>query len=173
MLGNHVPAGDPRNPDTAALGALEQALFGETSPLYQELVLKEQKVATLSASAGPRRDPGLFMIMARLRKLEDLATVRERIVAALGEAAKRPIESSRLSEIKSHLRYEFASSLSTADAVANTLGAAVAITGRPGSINELYEAYDRLTPADLQRVAARYFQAANETAITLQTEKTK
>src|SRR3954447_15804571 len=42
-LGYHVPASDPSNPDVAALGALEQALFGETSPLYKELVLKEQK----------------------------------------------------------------------------------------------------------------------------------
>ncbi|MBV8677875.1 MAG: insulinase family protein, partial [Planctomycetaceae bacterium] len=30
-LGFHIPAADPRNPDTAALGALAQAVFGETS----------------------------------------------------------------------------------------------------------------------------------------------
>jgi zinc protease len=54
--------------------------------------------------------------------------------------------------------------------VADAIGTAVAITGRPESINELHDAYDRLTPADLQRVARRYFQPANETAITLQTE---
>jgi len=169
-LGYHIPAADPRNPDTAALGALGQAVFGETSPLYQELVLKEQKVVMMEAEAESKRDPGLFAILVRVRKPADLAAVRRRIGAALAEAAKRPIESSRLDAIKSHLRYEFAGSLRTADAVADAVGAAVAITGRPGSINELYDAYDRLTPVDLQRVASRYFQSANETAITLETE---
>jgi len=169
-LGYHIPAADPRNPDTAALGALERAVFGETSPLYQELVLKEQKVVTMEAEAESKRDPGLFTILVRVRKPEDMAAVRGRIGAALADAAKSPIELSRLDAIKSHLRYEFAGSLRTADAVANTVGAAVAITGRAGSINELHDAYDRLTPADLERVASRYFQSANETAITLETE---
>ncbi len=44
---------------------------------------------------------------------------------------------------------------------------------RPDAINALYDAYDRLTPADLRRVAARYFRPANETAIILETEKPK
>ncbi|MFI5456976.1 MAG: M16 family metallopeptidase [Isosphaerales bacterium] len=169
-LGYHIPAADPKNPDTAALSALEQAIFGETSPLYRELVLKEQKVVAMLAEAEPKRDPGLFTILVRVRKPDDLALARGRIGAALAEAAKGPIESSRLDAIKSHLRYEFAGSLRTADAVADAVGAAVATTGRPGSINELYDAYDRLTPADLQRVASRYFQPCNETVITLDTE---
>ena len=54
-LAYHVPACDPTNPDTAALGALEQALFGETSPLYRELVLKEQMVVMLMAEAEAKR----------------------------------------------------------------------------------------------------------------------
>jgi len=169
-LGYHIPAADPRNTDTPALSALEQAVFGETSPLYQELVLKEQKVVTMMAEAEPKRDPGLFTILVRVRKPEDLALARGRIRAALAEAAKNPIDRARLDAIKSHLRYEFASSLRSADAVANEVGTAVATTGRTGSINELYDAYDRLTPADLQRVASRYFQPANETVITLETE---
>ena len=84
--------------------------------------------------------------------------MRSRIAAALAEAAKTPIDPARLDAIKSHLRYAFAGSLRTADAVADAVGTAVATTGRPESINELYAAYDRLTPADLQRVAAKYFQ---------------
>ena len=58
----------------------------------------------------------------------------------------------------------------TADAVADAVGTAVAITGRPESINELFDAFDRLTPADLKRVAAKYFQPSNETAVILETE---
>ena len=60
-----------------------------------------------------------------------------------------------------------------ADAVANAVGTAVATTGRPEAINDLFAAYDRLTPADLMRVAAKYFQPGNETAIILETETKK
>jgi zinc protease len=171
VLGYHVPAGDPVNRDTAALAVLAQALFGETSPLYKELVLKDQTAVTIMADAEAKRDPGLFTIFVRVRKPADLPMVRARIGATLAEAATAPIDAARLTAIKSHLRYEFAGSLRTADAVANAVGTAVAITGRPESINELFAAYDRLTPSDLQRAAARYFASSNETAIILETEK--
>jgi zinc protease len=172
-LAYHIPAADPVNPDTAALGAVEQAVFGETSPLYETLVLKEQKVVAIEAEAESKRDPGLFTILARVRQANDLASVRARIKRALDEAVKKPVDPARLAEIKSHLRHEFAVSLQSAEDVAEAVGAAVATTGRPESINTLYDAYDRLTPADLQRVAQRYFQPSNETALTLQTENKK
>jgi zinc protease len=169
-LGFHIPAGDPRNPDVAALGALAQAVFGETSPLYQKLVLEEQKAAMLVASADEKRDPALFTVLARVRKAEDVAGVRERVEAALAEAAKTPVDRARLDAIKDHLRYEFAGSLKSADAVAMAVSASIAITDRPDSMNELYAGYDRLTPADLQRVAKTYFAESNETVVTLESE---
>src|SRR4029077_18769522 len=107
----------------------EQAVFGETSPLYQELVLKEQKVVTMMADAKATRDPGLFTILVRVRKPGDMADVRSRIGDALAEAAKHPLESSRLDSIRSHLKYRFTGSLRTADAVADAVGTAVATTG--------------------------------------------
>jgi zinc protease len=169
-LGYHIPAADPGDPDTAALMAIEQAVFGETSTLYQELVLKQQKVVSLNAEAESKRDPSLFTIVLRVRKLEDMGAVRQRIAAALAEAAHSPIDAARLDTIKSHLRYAFANSIQSPDAVANTIAQTVAVTGRAESINELYEAFDRLTPTDLQRVARKYFRPANETVITLETE---
>jgi zinc protease len=168
-----MPAGDPKNPDVAALGALAQAVFGETSPLYQSLVLDEQKAVMLVAGADPKRDPGLFTILARVRKPGDVSEVRKRIEKALAEAARTPIDAARLGAIKAHLRYQFAGSLDSADAVAHEVGLSLAITNRPDSMNELYEAYDRLTPADLQRVAARYFIPTNETVVTLESETSK
>jgi len=169
-LAYHIPAADPNNPDTAALGALEEAVFGETSALYDELVLKQQKVVAMEAEAESKRDPGLFTILARVRKATDLAYVRARIKSALDEAAQKPVALPRLAAIKSHLRHEFAVSLRSAQDVAEAVGTAVAVTGRPESINSLYDAYDRLAPADLQRVARRYFEPGNETVITLETE---
>jgi len=173
LIGYHIPATDPKNPDTAALDALAQAVFGETSPLHQELVLKEQKAVMLAAEPEPKRDPGLFTILARARNAVDLAYVRKRIAEALDKAAKTPIDEERLRDIKSHLRYEFATTLTNPNNVARVVGLTVAVAGRAEAINELYAAYDRLTPADLQRVAAKYFVSANETEVTLESEAKK
>jgi zinc protease len=166
-LGYHIPAADPRNPDTAALAALAQAVFGETSPLYKTLVLDEQKVVLLMAESEAKRDPGLFTVVARVRDPKDVGEVRKRIESALAQAAKEPISERRLVAIKSHLRYAFAGSLDNADAVARVIGESIATTGRPDAMNDLYAAYDALTTAELQRVAARYFSATNQTTVTL------
>jgi zinc protease len=173
VVAYHIPSADPANPDTAALGALAEEVFGETSPIYDQLVLKEHKVESLDAEAESKRDPGLFAIMARVRNADDVALVRARIKSALDDAARKPVAAARLSGIKSHLRHQFAVSLQNASDVAEAVGTAVAITGRPDSINELYDAYDRLTPADLQRVARNYLQPGKETVVTLETELKK
>ena len=170
-LGYHIPAADPDNPDTAALGVLAQALFGETSPLYRTLILEEQKVGLLQADAEAKRDPGLFTIAAQVRKSGDIADVRKRIESTLAEAASSPIDPVRLTAIKDHLRYAYAGSLDSPDAVALAVGQSIATTGRPDAMNDLYAAYDRLTPADLQRVAARDFAPTNETVVTVETKK--
>src|SRR5262249_19521303 len=132
-IGYHAPAADPKNPDVAALGALSEAVFGETSPLYRALVLEEQKVVILQADSESKRDPGLFTIFARIRKPEDLPEVRRRIEEALADAARTPIDPQRLQAIQNHVRYAFAGSLDSADAVAVASAQSIALTNRPDS----------------------------------------
>jgi zinc protease len=170
FLGYHIPATLPTEPDTAALDGLAQLVFGETSLLYRDLVLKEQKVVQLFGEAAHNRDPGLFQIMVRVRRPEDVEYVRQRIKQAVADAALTAIDPARLAATKSHLRYELAGSLASADDVAAAIARAVALTGSPESINALFDAYDRLSPADVKRVAARYFQPDNETAVILESE---
>lgn len=172
-LGYHVPAADLSNRDTPALDALEQVVFGETSLLYKALVLDEQKVVILSAESEHKRDPGLFQVLARVRDPKDLNEVRTRIESALVQAAKEPVSERRLQMTKAHLRYAFANTLDSADAVARAAGTSIAVTGRPDAMNDLFAAYEALTPADLQRVAARYFAATNQTAVILRSEASR
>ena len=170
LWGYHIPAADPKDPDFAALRVLALAVFGETSPLYKDLVLQKQTVVVLEAEAELKRDPGLFQVLVRARREEDLPEVTQRIEAALADAAETPIDTERLAAIQSHLRYEYAGSLQSADAVALAVGQAIALTGRPDAMNDLYAAYDRLAPADLMRVAGRYFAPSHRTVVTLTSE---
>ncbi|APW59632.1 M16 family metallopeptidase [Paludisphaera borealis] len=169
-LAYHIPASNPADPDVPALHALREAVFGETSPLYKALVLDEQKAESLPAYADPHRDPSLFTILARGRKPEDVVEIRKRVTEAVAAAVKTPIGADRLKAIQSNLRYRFAGELDSPDAAARAVAESIAITGKPDAMNTLHAAYGRLTPADLQRVAARYFTSTNETAVTLETE---
>ncbi len=108
-----------------------------------------------------------------MKSPELVPEVQKRIEEALAEAAQTPIDAARLRAIQAHLRYGFAGSLDRADSVALAVGALIATTGRPDSMNDLYAGFDRLTPAGLQRVASKYFARTNRTVVVLETEKDK
>jgi zinc protease len=162
-----IPAFSADTRDSAALDVLAALLFDETSPLYQELVIRDQKVDELSVYAPLRRDPGLFLVYARVKDSADMAVVRDRIYQTAENAAGADVDAARLAAVKSNLRYSFAMGLSTAESVASRLTRYIGLTGDPSSINRMYQRYDELTADDLKRVAAAYLTRARSTEVTL------
>jgi zinc protease len=171
LAGYHVPAFSTTNVDLPALDVLAELLFSERAPLFKRLVIKEQKVESISGSADPHVDPNLFSILARVKKPEDVAYVEKTINEEIARVAKEGVDDKTLSEVLSHVKYGFAAQLSTADKSATTAAMFVALTGDLASINAYFALYDKVTPADVERVAQKYFQAANRTTVTLQSGK--
>ena len=124
------------------------------------------------AEAEPKRDPGLFAIMVRVRKPEDLPVVAGADRRGPGRGGHGHDRSGSTERDQVALRYAFAGSLRRPTPSLMRLAPRSRLTRTgPEAINELFAAYDRLTPADLQaRGPAKYFQLANETAIILETE---
>jgi zinc protease len=170
-VGYHVPGFDPQSRDIAALDVLGEAIFSQVSPLYRKLVLDEARVETITAGAQFHRDPTLFTIMARLHDAADMASIEKEIYRALHAAAETPIDAQQLADIKSHMRYGFATSLDSTNAIARALGSFLELTGNPDSLNEIYATYEQVTPEDVQRVAKKYFSPENRTVVTLLSEK--
>jgi len=162
-----IPAFDTKSKDSASLDLLSSLLFDETSPLYQELVIRDQKVEELSVYAPFRRDPGLFMVFAKVKDPAQLDTVRERIYQTAEAAAKTPIDAKRLADVKSNVKYSFAMSLSTARSVAGNLTTFIGLTGNPSLINDMYRRYDEVKPEDLMKAAGSYLTRARSTEVTL------
>lgn len=167
LMGYHCPAFSTTNKDKAALDLLAQLTFAPTSPLYQKLVLTEQRVDLLFGGAEDNRDPGLFEILVRVKDENDVATVRDEILTAL-ETLKRGIINERaLADVKSNFRYSFAMRLNTPDNVAVTLANYLNLTGDHDAVNSVFELYEAVTGADIERVAQQVFTNENRTVVTL------
>jgi zinc protease len=162
-----IPVFSEKTRDSAAIQILAELLYASTSPLYRALVIDEQKVDRLSVYAPSRRDPGLFMVYARVKDPAHLDEVRDRIYQAAEEAAATPADAGRLDAVKSNIRYSFAMSLDTARSVARHLTFFIGLTGEPSSINDMYRRYDEVSQADLQRAAASYLTRTRSTVVTL------
>ncbi len=166
------PAYSDTEKDHAALDLLQAYAFGENSELYQKLVLKEQKVDSLGTSFSDRIDPELFYVEARLKDEKDAAYIRDQILATFKRYTTELIPQDKLNATRSRLRYSFALSLDSSEAIAGTLASYLALRGTPETINKLYALYDQVTPADIRQAAARYFVDRNRTIVTL-TSKAK
>src|SRR5262249_18533780 len=146
MIGFKGPAYNDSTKDTAALEALSNLAFSSNSDLYQRLVVKEQKADALFAGAPSDVDPGLFEIVARVKRAEDMDYVREQILETVKQFQDKPVDPVRLDLVRKRLRYEAALSMDNSDAIAGVLAQYVALKRTPETMNALFDQYAKLTP---------------------------
>jgi len=165
--GYHTPGFSTTNVDLPTLDVLAELLFAQRAPLYKKLVITEQRVESLSGSNEAHVDPSLFTVFARIKKPGDIGYVERMIHDELARVAREGVDDRTLKEVLAHVKYAFADQLSTADRTAETASSFLALTGHLESINEYFALYDKVTSADVKRVAATYFQPTNRTVVTL------
>jgi zinc protease len=168
MMGFHTPGFSTTNVDLPALDVLAELLFAERAPLYKKLVITEQKVESLAGSNDAHVDPNLFTVLARIKKPGDVAAVEHAIEAEVRRIAEEGVDDKTLGEVLSNVKYAFAGQLSTADKTANVAAEFVALTGHLDSIDAYFSLYDKVTPADVRRVARQYFAPTNRTVVVLE-----
>ena len=161
------PAYSDNTEETTALDAISRLGFDQTSPLYQKLVIEEQKLDSLNAGPPNNIDPELFGVLARVKKAADLPSVQQQIIATAEGFATKPVEAKKLEALKEHLRYEFALGLNNSEAIAETAAQFVALRRTPETINRYYDEYAKLTPQDIQNAARKYLIDKNRTVVTL------
>jgi len=172
-MGYHGPAFSDREIDMPAMDILSQVVFSPTSDLFRKLVVEEQAVEFVQGGQQDSRDPGLFTIFARIKDPSRIDEVRGAIEAALEKAKSTPVDEAKLAGVKSFQKYSYLMGLDNADAIARSICHYIAMSGDPESVNRVYALYDRVTPADVQRVAATYFTPANRTVVLLTYEGAK
>jgi zinc protease len=152
--------------DLPALNLLCSILFGETSQLYQKLVVKERKARSVFAGAGSSKDPNLITVGASIVDAKDIQYIKDEITKVLELAKVEAVDAKKLADTKSNYKYGFAMRLDSPDALAEALGRFTWLTGKPETINEYYALFDKITAQDIIAVAKKYF---NPEALTIGT----
>jgi zinc protease len=167
MIGYKGPAYNDATRETAALDALSYLAFSSNSELYQQLVVKEQKADAIFGGAPSDVDPGLFEIVARVKRIEDMDYVRDQILATVKQFRDKPVEAAKLDQVRKRLRYESALRMDNSDAIAGILAQYVALKRTPETMNALFDEYAKLTPEDIRQAAAKYLVDKGRTIATL------
>lgn len=161
------PAYDPNDRTVVAGSLIGELAFGETSPLYQKLVLDEQRVESLYTSFDGSRDPGLWGVIATVKDPADVRLVENEIFATIASLRDTPVTSERLDDARSRAKYGYLSGLTTADAVAQALVSDIALTGGVKAVDEEFATLAAVTPADVQAAAGRFLTPERSTVATL------
>jgi zinc protease len=169
LMGWRAPAFSTTTPDSAALALMGEVHFGDTSPLYQQLVVKERWADQLFYYPARNRDPGLYVVGVRLTDARHAASVVQAIDQTLLAARTRTIEPVLLEQTRSRIKYAFAASLDSASAIGGTLASYVHYERDGGTLNRYYRAFDGVSAADIIAAANRTFTDANRSTVSIAT----
>jgi zinc protease len=156
--------------DVAALDLFQSVAFGENSDLYQQLVLKEQKVDVLGADFDHKADPELFAIYVRVKDPAQVGYVRDQILKTFERFKTEQIDQPRLEATRSRMRYGFAMAMNSNDRIAGALAPYIALERTPETLNRLFDTYQTVTPSDIRDVVKKYFREESRTVVTLATK---
>ena len=161
------PGFDPASREVAASQLLGDLLFGETSDLYNDLVLKRRLAQRLAPYFAATRDPGLCTLNATVTADANVVPVREAIDAAVAKLQASGPDPKLLEDMKRRARYRFLMALDTPDRVGSSLARLIALTGGIDGVDRYYETLAQVTPADVQTAAKRLLTRERRTVAVL------
>ncbi|MFQ5707484.1 MAG: M16 family metallopeptidase [bacterium] len=166
----HGPAFSEESNNMATMDVISQLAFSQSSPLYQKLVVKEQKVDQLWSYFPDHVDPYLLTVAARVKDLNDAWYVRDEILKTFAKLRTQSVSAKKLTDIKANLKYSFANSMDNSETIASNIVGYVARTRDPETVNRVYKLYDSVTPEDVKAKANEYFVDDGLVVVTLSKE---
>src|SRR5581483_923348 len=137
-------------PDWYALDVLGYVLSsGASSRLYQKLVKEKEVALSAGADANEQRGTSLFWLSVMARPNTDMKPLEALLDDEIARLKKEPVADWELAKVRMQLRRQRAQQ----------------IYSNPGLINSVWNRYEQVTKADLQRVAQRYLSESNRTVV--------
>jgi predicted Zn-dependent peptidase len=155
--------------DVPALEVLAQALSSNTGRLYRNLVLDKKLATSASASNDNRKYEGLFEIRAEAKEGHTPEELQAAIDAELDRLKTTPIGDEELQSVKNRYLASAYRQLTSNFSVLIRYGVADG-TANWRMADQVDEAVQRVTAADVQKVAQTYFTKENR-AVAIWTRK--
>jgi len=168
----HVP--ETKHADQTALDLLETILMtGRSSRLHTRMVEKDQVVLGVSGGTSLNLDPGLFTFSLRMRSGKPTAEAEKVLYEEIDRLIKDGVTAEELNKARNQTLAQFYKQLKTIAGKANLLGNYEIFFGDWNKLNTVEAEMEKVTPADIQRVAAKYLVEKNRTVATLVPERAK
>jgi len=170
MTAFHI--GSAKDPDFPVYEVIDTILAGgRSSRLHRRLVEKEQLVLNVGGGIQPSLDPGLFLFTFQVRSGRKPEEVEKSLYEELDRLAREPVPAEELQKVRNQILAEFYRQLKTISGKANLIGSYEVFYGAWNEINAAPPKIEKVTAADVQRVAAKIFSPRNRTVATLLPEQ--
>lgn len=158
----HVP--NYSNPDAYALEVASEVLSdGQSSRLYKKLVIEKQMVVDIGAGYDMTSfDPGLFVVSAQMRPGVTAASTEAEVDKELAALRDTPVGAEELQKAKNLEQAEFVFGQDSIMREAEMLGV-YEMLGNYRMVDQYLAGIDKVTAAEVQRVAKTYLIASNMT----------
>ena len=151
----HVPP--DRDADVAALTVLEAVLgTGESSRLYQSLVYRDRLANSADSNLDTRKSTGNLTVNAIMASGKDAAAGEAALLREVARLRDAPVTAAELARARTQIVTATLRRRQTAEGRGFTLAAAAIIDGDPHAADAHLAAIQRVTAADVQRVARAY-----------------
>jgi len=156
----HVP--DAANPDMESLDVLASIMGEESSGRLYKALVDNKKAAQVFGEQISLDEPGLIMFGAILNKTDSLDDARDTMLRTIDGVVKEPPSKEEVDRARTRLLKQVDQTLRNSEQV----GLFISEFAAQGDWRLLFLDRDRLrkvTPEDVQRVAAAYLKASNRT----------
>lgn len=162
MIAYHVP--EAKHEDYYALNILNSVLSsGKSSRLYTTLVDKKQLATSVFSGFGESFDPTLFQVYGITAKGVHESALEQGVYEVLESIKNEGITEAELQKIKNQKLMEFYDQIETINGKSNNIGTYEVFFGDYRKMFDAPAAYNKVTVADVQRVAKKYFTKSNRT----------
>lgn len=145
------------SPDDAAIDALSQIIAGgKSSRLYRTLVYERQIAQDVSMYSSADKLDGMIMLVATAKPGVHPREIDTLIAAALRDVANNGVTERELERVKNETRASLLNNLSSVLGKAMQLSQYNYFTGTPDYMAQDMARYEKLSVADIQRVARQY-----------------
>ena len=162
MIAYHTP--ETKHKDYYALDILSSVLSsGNTSRLYSALVDKKQMATSVFTGYDETFDPNLFQFYAVTAKGVKEADLENAVYDEIEKVKKEGISTTELQKIKNQKLMEFYNKIETINGKANNVGTYELFFGDYKKMFNAPAEYEKVSIADVKRVANEYFKKSNRT----------